>query len=369
MKRIVVLAGLLVVVVMVVLVGGGALGSFTSAEVGVGGALPGLTADEHQRFLAGQLVFQREFVPPAEPSGKGLGPLFNSTSCAECHESPVVGGSGAQEQGGDDVEVHATRFTADGKCDELTGSGGPVFQQHAVTGAQVEMIPANARISRRITPPVWGLGLLEAIPDATLEGLQARTGGRVHRLPDGRIGRFGRKAEFATLVDFTTAAFREEQGIDVAAEEVTPEERDLTADFVRFLAPPEPLPLNLEGQIGAFYFRQIGCATCHVPVLETGPSPVAALNQRRVVMWSDLLLHDMGPALADSCLGDAGPQEFRTEPLAGLRFRKQFLHDGRALTLESAIVQHGGRAQASTENWSRLPGFLREAVLTFLRSL
>jgi CxxC motif-containing protein (DUF1111 family) len=366
MKRIVVLAGLLVVVVMV---GGVGLGSFTSAQVGVGGPLPGLTADEHQRFLAGQMVFQREFMPPPEPFGKGLGPLFNSTSCAECHESPVVGGSGAQEQGGDDVEVHATRFTADGRCDELTGSGGPVFQQHAVPPAQVEMIPANAQIGRRITPAVFGLGLLEAIPDETLLALQQQTGGRAHILPDGRIGRFGRKAESPTLVEFTTGAFRDEQGIDVAADELTAGERDLTADFVRFLAPPEPLPLNLEGAIGAFYFRQIGCATCHVPVLETGPSPVAALNQRRVVMWSDLLLHDMGPALADTCLGNAGPQEFRTEPLAGLRFRKRFLHDGRALTLDSAIVQHGGRAQSSTENWLRLPSFLRDAILAFLKSI
>ena len=354
MRLIVVLAGLLVMVGIVV------LGSSASAQVGR--PLSGLTAEEHQRFIAGRMVFERAFTPET-----GLGPLFNSTSCAACHKSPVVGGGGTQEPGADDVEVHATRFGANG-CDPLTESGGPAFQQQAVPGARVEGIPANAQIGRRATPQVFGLGLLEAIPDATLLALQQRSGGRAHILPDGRIGRFGRKAESPTLVEFTTGAFRDEQGVDVPTE-LTEAERDLTADFMRFLAPPDTLTLSFEAQVGAFYFQQIGCATCHVPALVTGPSPVAALNRRRVVMWSDLLLHDMGPAMADACLGNAGPQEFRTEPLAGLRFRKRFLHDGRALTLDSAIVQHGGRAQSSTENWLRLPGFLRDAIEAFLKSI
>src|SRR5262245_66455367 len=107
----------------------------------VGGSLPGLTQEQRQRFDAGRAVFRRVFSPET-----GLGPFFNSTSCAECHETPAVGGRGAGEQGRDDVETHATQFTASATCDTLISVGGPVFGLRVVPGRQPATIPADALI-------------------------------------------------------------------------------------------------------------------------------------------------------------------------------------------------------------------------------
>lgn len=116
-------------------------------------------------------------------------------------------------------------------------------------------------------------------------------------------------------------------------------------------------------------FLGIGCASCHVPVLVTGPSPVSALRFKFFQPYTDLLLHDMGPGLADICLGDAGPSEFRTEPLMGLRFATAFLHDGRATTVSQAIAAHGGEARRARDRFLRLSTGQRFALLRFLRSL
>ena len=116
-------------------------------------------------------------------------------------------------------------------------------------------------------------------------------------------------------------------------------------------------------------FVGIGCASCHVPALVTGPSPVRALSLKIFLPYTDLLLHDMGPALADICLGDALPSEFRTEPLMGLRFATTLLHDGRAATIAEAIRLHGGEASRTRDRFLRLSTGERFALLKFLRSL
>ena len=116
-------------------------------------------------------------------------------------------------------------------------------------------------------------------------------------------------------------------------------------------------------------FARIGCAACHVPVLVTGPNPDAALRFKVVPAYTDLLLHDMGPALADICLGEAEPAEFRTEPLMGLRFATAFLHDGRAKTITQAIELHAGEAQRARNRFLRLTAFEKGALLRFLGRL
>lgn len=332
------------------------------SDVSLGGPLSGLTREQQGRFDAGRQVFQRVFSPTT-----GLGPFFNSTSCAECHEKPAVGGHGAGEVGGTDVETHATRFVAPATCDTLTAAGGPVFRQHAVQGAPPP-IPADAQMGRRTTPMLFGRGLIDAIPDEAILAREGAAGGRAHRLPDGRVGRFGRKAEVATLREFTTLAFAVEHGIEVPRE-LSEIDRDLATDYMRFLAPPVPGRATRDIERGAEIFERIGCAECHTPMMLTGGHAVAALSRRPVALYSDLLLHDMGPGLADVCLGQARPSEFRTEPLMGLRLRSVFLHDGRAVTLESAIVQHGGRAQKAADAFVQLPSDERRALLGFLRTL
>src|SRR5438445_368795 len=247
------------------------------------------------------------------------------------------------------------------------------------------------------TPSLLGFGLLEAVPDAEILALADPSdlngdgiSGRPNRTADGRLGRFGRKAQFATLAEFNAGAFVNEMGITTPADpieqlvrgqpflagldptpdpELTQEALDATTAFVRLLAPPRPLPRTLVEQRGGLTFLRIGCASCHFPALVTGPNRVAALSLRIVQAYTDLLLHDMGPDLADICLGAAQPAEFRTEPLMGLRFKTAFLHDGRAGSIEQAIAAHGGEAVAARGRFLRLSAGERYALLKFLGGL
>jgi CxxC motif-containing protein (DUF1111 family) len=329
----------------------------------------------------------------------GLGPLFNADSCAECHEDPVVGGSG------DEVEVHVSAFDpASGFCDPLAARGGPVIQRSvtpalkSALGIDSEPIPSGATgRAQRSTPGILGFGLLDAVPDSTIEALadpEDRDGdgisGRPNHFVDGRIGRFGRKSLVPTLREFNAGAFVVEQGITnpeaiteetiggvpipagvdpVADPEITAEALSLADDFVRFTAPPAPRPLRGQAKKGQLIFAQIGCQRCHVPSLKTGPNPVKALRNVTVRAYTDLLLHDMGPDLADICLGEASPSEFRTAPLMGVRLATSFLHDGRAKTLDEAVRLHGGEALRSRRQFEVLSTEQRQALLEFVRSL
>ena len=357
-----------------------------------GDPLPGLTAEQLARFNRGKEVFDSVFTPHT-----GLGPLFNAPSCLECHEDPVAGGTG------DEVEVHATAFKG-GVCDPLVQEGGPVIQQHttpalkAKLGIDREPFPpsANARASRT-TPVVFARGLLDLVPDSAIlayadsedknhDGVH----GRPNRSVDGRIGRFGRKGFVPTLAEFNAGAFVAEMGITNPAQpteeniggkpippgvdstadpEISQELLDVTDDFVRFLAGPTPTKLDRDGRRGRDLFSKIGCTSCHLPTLRTGASPILALNRREFAAYTDLLLHDMGPDLADICLGLAAPADFRTEPLLGLRALKRFLHDGRAATLDQAIELHGGEAVGARDRFKALSTADRAAVVAFLKSL
>ena len=358
-----------------------------------GEPLRGLSAQERHRFDEGRKLFANEFT-----SETGLGPLFNEVSCGECHEEPDLGGHG------DEVEVHATRLLSDGFCDPLAELGGPVFQQqvtpalHEALGIDLEPIPEEATArGMRSSPDLFGFGLLDAVPDSELLAMSDSEdhnhdgiSGRPNRFVDGRIGRFGRKAFVPTLSEFNEGAFPNEQGVTTPGfpeegtvggrpippgvdplpePEIDSRNLDLVIDFVRFLAPPPPGKLTRPVRLGRGLFQRIGCTGCHVPELRTGYSPVRALAHMRVRAYTDLLLHDMGPDLADICLGLATPSEFRTEPLMGLGLSTRFLHDGRAASLDEAVREHGGEAQSSRDRYLALTPSERAALLEFLRSL
>jgi CxxC motif-containing protein (DUF1111 family) len=361
-----------------------------ASATALGDPLPGLTAAQQSRFDRGRLVFETVFE-----ESTGLGPLFNAASCAECHEAPVVGGVG------DEVEVHATRVRADGTCANLAAKGGPVFQQDATASLQLhnifsEPIPANAQIAHRTIPDLFGFGLLDAVPESAIlaladeydmdgDGISGRP-----NLDGNRVGRFGRKAQVASLRDFNDGAFLAEMGItsptfpqegtiggdpippgvDGAGDpEITQGDLVTTNAFVRFLAPaPRPSP-TAQSIAGAAVFSSLGCASCHVPTLRTGDVDAEALANRDVHAFTDLLLHDMGPALADICLGRADPAEFRTEPLMGIRLDSVFLHDGRATSLGQAIRLHGGEGQPASDRFRALPATERAALIAYLKTL
>ena len=357
-----------------------------------GDPLRGLSAEELKRFEKGKEVFERAFTPET-----GLGPLFNADACGECHEDPVLGGTG------DEIELHGAVVRAEGFCDPLADKGGPVFQLQvtpalkAALGIDAEPVPDEASRASRSIPDVLGFGLLDAVPDSEIMALadpDDRNGDGISGRPnvafDGRLGRFGRKAVVPTLKEFNAGAFVLEQGItnpavpteesiggqpipagvdSVPEPELSQEDLDLADDFVRFLAPPQHLSFGGQGERGRTVFGRIGCAGCHVPSLTTGNNPVRALAYKRVDAYTDLLLHDMGEERADICLGEASPSEFRTEPLMGLRLMKVFLHDGKATTIEEAIELHGGEATAARDYFRKLPKHEREELLKFLKSL
>ncbi len=365
----------------------------------VGRPLTHLTGEQRRLVARGKVVFQTVFTPET-----GLGPLFNSTACAGCHEVPVPGGAGGneEEEASEDVEVHATAYQG-GVCNNLSDKGGQVIQQrvtpalHDALGIDREPVPAEATgTGHRTTPALFGFGLLDAVPDEQILALadpDDRDGdgisGRPNRSADGRLGRFGRKALVPTLREFNGDAFVMEMGITTPTRpreegiggnplpagvdptpdpEITQEDVDAADAFVRFLAPP-PQGLSFAPVPGRGIFSSIGCAACHVPALRTGDNAVAALRNRVVPAYTDLLLHDVGPDLADICLGLADPSEFRTEPLMGVRFKSAFLHDGRAPTIEAAIELHGGEAAAARDRFVALSKKERTALLRFLKRL
>jgi CxxC motif-containing protein (DUF1111 family) len=360
-----------------------------------GDPVAGLSRAERQRFDRGRVMFDSVFVPAT-----GLGPLFNADACGACHEEPASGGFG------DEIELHATAFrpTAPLTCDPLVDAGGPVIQQR-VTPALREALgidsepvpPAATGRGLRSSPDVLGFGLLDAVPDSVILALADPldadgdgVSGRPNFFFDGRLGRFGRKAFVPALRDFNAGAFVIEQsvtnslspneepplgrpvpeGVDPVPEpEIDQNAVDLTDFFVRFLAPPAPARLTRAARTGREVLTRIGCAACHVPTLRTGQDAAPQLRNRDVAAYTNLLLHDMGPELADVCLGLATPSEFRTEPLMGLRLMTRFMHDGRATTVEQAVELHGGEGATARDRFRGLPPAEREALIAFLKTL
>ena len=343
--------------------------------------LAGLSNEQLQRFAAGKDEFEKEH--------KGGLPLFNATKCSACHHQPDIGGSGPRYRSNFDFG-----FQSGGQFDPLTAQGGPLLREHALRGTPRQQIPpqANAFSLRRV-PPLFGLGLVEAIPDEQLKALADENdanhdgiSGRAVLSTTGRVQRFGSQDHVASLLEFVQKALEKELGITQT------QLASLMRDMIAFSAPVPRDKIDNTVQEGEKVFRSLGCASCHNPSFTTAPGPfttadgkevinVAALQNQVIFPYSDFLLHDMGPELDDKValgrqLGDGfGPgssavsSEYRTIPLWGLRFRGAFLHDGRAANLRQAILFHGGEAAAARAAFLALSAHDMATLEVFLRSL
>ncbi len=384
------------------------------------GTIQGLTAQQVRQHLAGDGEFGRSFSV-----ADGLGPIFVATSCEQCH---VGDGKGHPV-------FNLTRFgrVAPDGFDPMPEAGGPQLQHRAIPGYPAEELPAEATGVARFTPPaVTGLGYLDEVDDATLieladpddadgdgisgrlqlhaptalleavlalESAAAPDPGAKGTLVDGRyIGRFGKKAGTVSLLHQTVGAYHQDMGItsdlipedlfnpvagsrasdDAADPEVTSAAVANVAFYLKTLRAPERREADQpEVMAGESLFAQIGCTGCHVPTLVTGRSELEVLDRVEFHPYTDLLLHDMGPALDDAYTeGRAATSEWRTPPLWGIGLQQDFqggeayyLHDGRARSLEEAIELHGGEAAASRGAYLALTPQDRQRVLRFLRSL
>lgn len=306
-------------------------------------------------------LFVRTWVPgdPRTVAGDGLGPRFNDFSCAACHAQGGVGGAGASH--------------ADVRLFIPSGQRAQVEVLHRY-GA----VSSEAATARRNTTALFGAGLLDALPEEVLLAA-ARDGspdfpeitGRAAVLRDQQVGRFGWKADTASLEDFVVRACAVELGLeswrtttwlgheDLGLVDVTA----LTA-FVADL--PRPIEVDVPGaERGRLVFRDVGCAACHVERL-------GAVDG----VFGDLLLHDLGSDLADrgggyygAEIGVARAAEWRTPPLWGLRDSAPYLHDGRATTLGEAIEAHGGEASRVVDGYLALTSEDAAALSAFLLSL
>ena len=365
-------------------------------------------------------------------SGDGIGPVFNARSCLECHSQGGGGGGGPVERNVTVYGLSGASAVAAAKVPRIgvvhSHAIRPEFQEtlnhvHAglpkaasislatLVASSRSVVPAGVSVTQRNTPALFGDGLLDAVSEDVLHAEQRRNStlgrvvgvsrakdsairGRVARLADGRLGRFGWKAEFATLDEFVRAACANELGLSnpskpqaismakalpVSAQvDLSDAQCVLIGDYLRALPAPEqvmPLDATHRGGVerGSATFAAIGCADCHTPDL----GPIAGF-------YSNLLLHDMGGELASSTgyYGDppAPPSEgtgtpppvaneWRTPPLWGVADSAPYLHDGRAATLDDAILLHAGESTGVTARYQALPPAEKADLLAFLRSL
>jgi CxxC motif-containing protein (DUF1111 family) len=360
-----------------------------------GDPLPQIKKGEMELFSEGRDDFMEEETPD-----DGLGPVFNDVSCARCHSNPVVGG---------DSNVLETRFgriNHQNQFDAMSEAGGSLIQSQGTPclGGKGETVPVEATIvAQRKTTPLFGLGLVDNVPDQSLLDIAAdqnakhpEVAGTANKVTDvasnmERIGRFGWKAQVATLLTFSGDAYLNEMGITnpLFPTENAPQgnaallaqcdtkavlEDDGTGvqnftNFMTLLAPPPRGPITKDVRDGEEIFTSLGCAICHYPTLKTGSSSVAALNHKTFEPFSDFLLHDMG-SLGDGIVqGGATGSQMRTAPLWGLSVRTTFLHDGRTNDLSAAILAHDGQGVSARKAYEKLKSSELAKLIAFLKSL
>lgn len=370
----------------------------TAAQTGnLGEAVRGLTAAQLGAWRAGRDEFNED-----KDAAGGLGPIFNDLSCLRCHSVPVAGGSNPRR-------VTLFGRTTNGVFHPLTALGGSVLQEEAlglqqgISPFQRELVPAQATIvTQRRTTPLFGLGFVDATPDATFITLAAQqaarnpaTAGRVAFVTNFAtgtltVGKFGWKGQVPSLFQFAGDASLNEMGItnpefpnencangncNDLARNPAPGLNDTgdgvrrLTDFMLMLGAPSRGLITPDVTAGEQVFQQLGCNECHVPNLTTGSHSIAALSNKIYSPYSDFLLHDMG-ALGDGIVqGETSGREFRTAPLWGLRTQGTFLHDGRANNIHDAITAHDGQARTSREAYQQLDAQARARLLAFLNSL
>ncbi len=362
-----------------------------------------LEAEWQLAFDEGDALFDTPFR-----EADGLGPLYIRTSCVSCHRA-AARGPGVVERL---LQVDADGSPTPGQPALPYGS---VVRPFATSGARPLLAPArdDVKVSRRAGIPVMGRGWMEAVADEEIERIEAEqalrtdgVSGRInrvvwlsepnddarfhqHRIGDVVIGRFGLKARQPLLDDFSADALQGDMGLTSPLRprevpnaegliddghpgiDATMAQVNALTDYVRLIAIPVRKKVN---PLGEERFNQAGCATCHVPSLRTRADyPIPQLANAEAAIFTDLLLHDMGPSLADGLTDvQAGPSEWRTAPLIGVRFLTAFLHDGRAATVDEAIRMHGAdgsEAKVSVETYTALADDDRAALLDYVSSL
>ncbi|MGV3631775.1 MAG: di-heme oxidoredictase family protein [Bacteroidota bacterium] len=362
------------------------------------GTIAGLTMEENQRFLHGDAAFNEVFTAET-----GLGTTFVATSCISCHA-------------GDGKGHPSTTLTRFGQPDEFgnifMNQGGPQLQNRALPGFLPEQIPAGATFSKFTPPANTGLGFLDFVSDADILALSdpddlngdgisgspnwivipAYITVRPDAISQGgkHICRFGKKGAAYNLLNQTVNAYNQDIGItstynpvDVyTGQEIDPEISNQKIQDVVFYLQTLKAPVarnqdHSEVKQGKSLFSQINCAACHTPKLKTGHSPIQGLSYKEFYPYTDMLLHDMGPGLDDGYTeGSAKTYEWRTPPLWGLGLSKgsqggtyYLLHDGRAHSIEDAILMHGGEASGSKALYQALSSGDKQALIKFLESL
>jgi len=455
MRRVVLFAGLALTITMLGAAGGipgpplETTPPFVATDPGLrvadptdGQPLANLSAVDLAQFAEGRAQFLEEQTVTGTEAGRfGLGPRFNGIGCFSCHSQPKIGGSAPQinpqiemglRNGAQNTiplfltptgPIREARFKSDGGVHGLfTIRGRADAPGCFIVQPDFALAAAQQNLVFRIPTPVFGAGLMAAIDDATiLANMNLQNAGPfgVHGHPnrngnDGTISRFGWKAQNKSLTLFAGEASNVEIGV---TNELFPNERDETAGcqlnptpesntvagavsdatlfatFMTFLEQPAQVKTD-SSRLGRVIFKDIGCEACHVANLRTGNNVNPALNNIAAVMWSDLVLHGMGPGLADDIIqGEAQGDEFRTSPLWGLGQRIFFLHDGRTSDVREAIELHaavGGlptrrenhgpgspahgqyrpsEASVVIQNWLVLDEISKQHVLDFMRSL
>lgn len=408
--------------------------------------MPTLSREERRAFAVGNSFFTQNWVTaPSSTAGRdGLGPLLNAQSCSSCH---FKDGRGAPPLTADDPQrgllLRLSVPGPDGEAVPLENYGDQL-QDRSINGVPAEgtmvitydevqgtyadgtaytlqapsysigspaygPIPDDVMISPRVAPAVFGVGLLQAVPESTI--LSAADpddadgngiSGRPNHAPDESgamvLGRFGWKANVATVNQQNTNAFhgdigitstlRPDQECTVAetacsdaptggAPEIDDQKVQRVEFYTRTLAVParrnvaEPAAVQ-----GEALFTSIGCSSCHTPEMQTGDSDIGALKDQTIRPYTDLLLHDMGQGLADNRPDrDATGTEWRTAPLWGIGLvetvngHTRFMHDGRARDLTEAILWHGGEAADAQNRFRQLSAAERAALISFLESL
>jgi CxxC motif-containing protein (DUF1111 family) len=373
----------------------------------------GISEPPGDTFARDQQIFEKR-----EDASLGLGPVFNATSCSECHQNPVTGGASQITE----IRVGHTDDNGNFVNPTIAINGGTIpgrslINDRAICPDVQEHVPDSENIrTLRAVLNTLGDGFVEAIDDNTLIGIANNqlnlSAGRIHgeaiQVPileapgQTRVGRFGWKDQHGSLLSFTADAYLNEMGITSrlkpsdtttvckvkADPEDTPDELGMAnidhfAQFMRGTkVPPRDASLGStpDAQAGQTIFENIGCNICHVESITTVPAGTVlnggtftvpdALGNKNLHPFSDFLLHDIGTG---DGIVQAGPPDtaakLRTAPLWGLRMKARFMHDLGSLTLESAIRRHAGEAKYVERRFQELTNSDKSALIAFLKSL
>ena len=404
---------------------------------------PNIFGADLDLHMEGDAQFEQAFVTAPATINNGLGSIFNNTSCISCHPkdgraafpsnitnlsglllrasipgtdshggpNPVPGfGTQIQNQSIFGTVPEARyQVSFESKTETLADGTTVTLRKPIITLIEAYIaFPGNGMLSPRIATPVFGLGLLEAIPESSLLTLQDINdsdgdgiSGKANYVWDPtsnqlKIGRFGWKAGAPTVLVQCAAAYVDDMGVtnyvfpnEVGMSqsngqdglnddpEISDEILNQVVYYCKTLAVPAPRNITNESvKRGAKIFEEISCAKCHTPKQQTGFNSISAISNQTIFPYSDLLLHDMGDDLADNRPDFlASGTEWKTRPLWGIGLTRvvnghtHFLHDGRARNITEAILWHGGEGQQSKDKFKQLSTAKRNDLLAFINSL